>query len=122
MTAIPKKPWKEKMEKPKSPSTPYHRLEMTVYKVGNREILHRRVCKATKGKVFSEEGVEAALNELADTLEKELPNQEFRLVELSGGRFKFMNETKPFVNLGEVRDVNILFKADIKPDDEGLDD
>lgn len=91
---------------------------MIVYKIGNKEILHRRVVKAGKGRVFNEQGIENALDELAGILERQLPGQEFRLVELSGGRFKFFNETPVFVNLGKVKDVELLFSADIKPDEE----
>lgn len=113
MTAIPKPTKLVKQERLTSPSTPYKRLEMLIYKKGNEEILHRRVFKAVKGRVFSEQGIENALMEMALLIEQHLPDREFRLVELSGGRFKFFDETP-------VKDPNegLLFKAEIEPNEE----
>lgn len=113
MTSIPKPTKIVREERLTSPSTPYKRLEMLVYKKGNEEILHRRVFKAVKGRVFSEQGVENALTEMALMIEQHLPDREFRLVELSGGRFKFFDETPE-------KDPNegILFRADILPSEQ----
>jgi uncharacterized protein YejL (UPF0352 family) len=103
-------------EKPKSPSTPWRRLTLKVFALGNKKVLHTKVCKAAKGHVFNEDGIQRILEEMSDVLERQLPQQEFRLVELGHGRFNFINETK-----AEEPDEAIIFRASVLPSSQPVD-
>jgi hypothetical protein len=74
--------------------TPYRKLVMKIFAPGNQKVLHTRIHKAKKGEVFNESGVQRLLEEMAGILERQLPDQQFHIVELSGGRFNFVNMTK----------------------------
>jgi hypothetical protein len=94
-------------EKPKSPSTPYHALVLKIFAPGNKKVLATKIYKAGKGHVFNEDGVQRILEDMGDQLERQLPGQDFRLVELSGGRFNFINVTE------ELPPDEILFEANV---------
>lgn len=107
-------------KQPSSPSTPWRRLTLKVFGLGNKKVLHTKICKAAKGHVFNEDGIQRILEEMADVLERQLPNQEFRLVELGHGRFNFINETKEFVKLGDVVDGSVSFQVKAEEPDEEI--
>lgn len=100
-------------KQPSSPSTPWRRLTLKIFAAGNKKVLHTKICKAAKGHVFNEDGIQRILEEMADVLERQLPQQEFRLVELGHGRFNFINETK-----AEEPDERILFRTSVLPSSE----
>jgi hypothetical protein len=96
------------MKPPLSPSTPYKMLVMKVFAPDNKKVQETRIFKAVKGHVFNEGGIQRCLDDMADYLEKKYPGQDFRLVELSGGRFNFINAT------GEAQPEQIVFEAHVE--------
>lgn len=67
-----------------------------VFKPGNKTAF-TRTFHAPRRKVFTQAGIDAALKQVADNLERMQPLEEYSLKELSGGRqFNFVHVgTKP---------------------------
>jgi hypothetical protein len=59
------------------------------------------VFHAAKGKMYNAKLIEAQLDAVADFLEVKRPNEDFRLVELSGHRYKFIWEGFRTKGVGE---------------------
>lgn len=66
-----------------------------VFKPGNKRSETRRY-KAPRGKVYTQEAVDAALGQVADNLQRMHPLEEYSLKELAGNQFNFVHVgTKP---------------------------
>lgn len=50
------------------------------------------IIRAPNGRQFTEKGVAAHLDNIANQLETRYPKDEFRMIELTGGQFNFVHQ------------------------------
>lgn len=63
-------------------------ITIKVFQVGNKRFRVLRV-QAPPRKGFTQQGIDAALKQIADQIERVYPNEEFELKELRGNQFNF---------------------------------
>lgn len=74
----------------KDGSTLVRKLTIRIFDLGNKR---SKVTFITAGnhKAWNEDQVQAHLERIADTLDKEYPTEEFRMMELGAGRYNFIH-------------------------------
>jgi hypothetical protein len=65
------------------------RIEVRIFAPGNKTS-HAIHLRAGDGRGFTQEGIDLILENCANDIEKKMPAEEYRLVELSENRFNFV--------------------------------
>jgi hypothetical protein len=67
------------------------RIRVKIFAPGNKQG-NALIIKAPKGKQFTEQGIAAHLDNIANQLEKAYPKDDFRMIELRDGQVNFVHQ------------------------------